>query len=263
MSALRFAGGPRPEDRDRAAEELAWAPTAYGELSLRRQSGSHGRPAEHEITLNNVCLSSSKFAVGGVELVRRALAELVGDRWDVAVGGLGLGFTACAVLDDRRVATLLVVDTIRDIAEWARAGLLPDGPRVTADRRTRLVVDDLLNALGPDPAQPESRGPRFDAVIIDVVHLSNPPLGVGHLDFWTPESLRPVADMLRSGGVFAVWSDTPPDIGRLRLLRSLFGDVVARPLAFEDSVQGLLGVHTMYVARVADRSSATPPARRH
>jgi hypothetical protein len=62
--------------------------------------------------------------------------------------------------------------------------------------------------------------------------------------------VRDEADALRPGGVFAMWSDLPPDTDLLQILRAVFVDVVARPLAFEDPAQGMLGVHTLYIARL-------------
>ncbi len=55
---------------------------------------------------------------------------------DVVVGGLGLGYTALAVLEDARVRSLIVVDALAEVIEWHQQGLLPLGKQV--DRRSAL-----------------------------------------------------------------------------------------------------------------------------
>jgi spermidine synthase len=231
--------------------EIAWAPTARGELSLRQWSQPAGPGVGYEITLNRICVTSSRFAVGAAELTRRALAGLSGQGWHVALAGLGLGFTAAAVLDDRRVADLLILEATRDITDWARQGLTPDGARVLADRRTRVREAPFPAPPESDGSRPSAHGRRHDAVIVDVAHWSNAEAGGGYDAFRSVAHVRRVADMLRPGGILALWSDVPPDTALLRVLRGVFADVVARPLAFETPGQGVLAVHTHYVARTA------------
>jgi spermidine synthase len=240
-SPLRFPGGPfRGFEDDAAEEEVAWAPTAHGDLSLRRRPEPDGHRGS-ELVLDGTCLSSTQYAVGGVEIVRRALVALGGDRWDVAVLGLGLGLTTGALLDDRRVESVLVVEGTPEIVSWARAGLIPGGPRIIADRRVSVVVGDVSTALRRDGG--------FDAIFVNLAALPSTRAGALHSVWGTVAGLRELAEALRPDGVFALWSDLPPDVGSLRALRSVFDDVLARPLAFENRAQGLLAVHTMYVGR--------------
>ena len=55
---------------------------------------------------------SSLFTVSEVALARLALAELSEKNVDVVVGGLGLGCTARAVLDNAQVLSLLVIEAL-------------------------------------------------------------------------------------------------------------------------------------------------------
>lgn len=84
-------------------EELAWRETTMGEISLRRRFDPVAKVDVYEVRLDDDFLMSSLFTVAEVELARLGLAELSGGGIDVVVGGLGLGYTARAVLDDRRV----------------------------------------------------------------------------------------------------------------------------------------------------------------
>ena len=86
-----------------------------------------------------------------------ALARLSGVALDVAVGGLGLGYTAQTVLADDRVQELLVVELLEPVIRWHRQGLVPVGPTLTADPRCRLVEGDFFamsDGLGFDPESP-------------------------------------------------------------------------------------------------------------
>jgi len=65
------------------------------------------------------------------------LVRLPGSELDLAVGGLGLGYTAQAVLVDQRVRELVVIDALEPVVQWHQRGLVPIGPILTADPRRR------------------------------------------------------------------------------------------------------------------------------
>ena len=118
-------------------EELDWAQTSIGEISLRRRRDPVVDVDVYEVKLGDEFLMSSLFTVVEEELARLGLAAAAGDDLTVVVGGLGLGFTACAALADRRVARLDVIELIEPVINWHRRGLIPatvglvDDPRVT------------------------------------------------------------------------------------------------------------------------------------
>src|SRR3546814_20579251 len=60
----------------------------------------------YEVILGGEHLMSSIFTVAEIALARLGLAEVSGDDLDVVVGGLGLGYTARAALEDERVRSL-------------------------------------------------------------------------------------------------------------------------------------------------------------
>ena len=106
-------------------EELAWSPTPIGEVSLRRRRDPVSGVDIFEVKLGDEFLMSSLFTVAEIEVARLALARLDGSDLDVAVGGLGLGYTAQAVLEDPRVRELLVVDALEPVIDWHQRGLVP------------------------------------------------------------------------------------------------------------------------------------------
>ena len=80
-------------------EELDYRPTPIGALSLRRRRELTLGIDVIEIKLGDEYLMSSLFTESEIALARLGLDEVKGDRLDVVVGGLGLGYTAAAVLD--------------------------------------------------------------------------------------------------------------------------------------------------------------------
>jgi hypothetical protein len=93
-------------------EELDYRPTPIGALSLRRRRELSLGVDVFEIKLGDEYLMSSLFTASEIALARLGLAELSGADLDVVVGGLGLGYTAKAVLEHEAVKSL-VIQSIR------------------------------------------------------------------------------------------------------------------------------------------------------
>ena len=88
-----------------AFEELDYCPTPIGALTLRRRRDLKLNVDVFEIKLGDESLMSSLFTASEIALARLGLAELGdGGPFDVVVGGLGLGYTANAVLENAECA---------------------------------------------------------------------------------------------------------------------------------------------------------------
>ena len=98
-------------------EELDFRPTAMGVLSLRRRRHLGSGLDIYEIKLGDAFLMSSQFTVAEIELARLGLAAVARADIDVAVGGLGLGYTAQAVLENSAVRSLVVIDALAEVIE--------------------------------------------------------------------------------------------------------------------------------------------------
>lgn len=234
----------------RLFEELAYQATPIGELSLRRRRELSLDVDVYEIKLGDEFLMSSLFTTSEIELARLGLAAVDGDGIDVAVGGLGLGYTARAVLEDARVGSLVVVDALDAVIAWHQSGLLPLGPELTGDPRCRFVCGDFFamsaSATGLDPEQPER---RFDAILVDIDHSPDALLAPGSAGFYQPDGLREVASHLRPGGVFGLWSNEPPDDAFTARLAAVFAEADAKPVVFHNPLQNRDFTQTVYLAR--------------
>ncbi|RZT78095.1 spermidine synthase [Micromonospora violae] len=231
-------------------EELAWRETPIGAISLRRRRDPALQVEVYEVKLDDEYLMSSLFPVAEIELARLGLAEVTGDSLDVVVGGLGLGYTACAALGDPRVRSLLVVEAIEDVIDWHRRGLLPFAAGLAEDPRTRFVQADFFAAVAGDTGfDTEVPARRFDAVLLDVDHSPRNVLHPSHAAFYRPDGLRRLAALLRPEGVFALWSDDPPDAEFTDALTEVFVGVRAHVVPFANPLTGGESANTVYVAR--------------
>jgi spermidine synthase len=229
-------------------EELDFRPTTMGVLSLRRRRQLSSGIDVFEIKLGDEFLMSSLFTAAEIALARLGLAALAQTELDVVVGGLGLGYTAQAVLEDLRVRSLVVVDALAEVIEWHECGLLPLGTKLTADPRCRLVHGDFFamsrSIEGLDPQTPRR---RFDAVLVDIDHSPTNLLHPRHAALYEPEGLQRLAEHLHPGGVFALWSNDPPDENFKAALADVFATSDAHVVSFDNPLQDRDASNTVYI----------------
>ena len=224
-------------------EELDWGETPWGEISLRRRWDPVTERDVHEVKLGDDFLMSSQFTTGEEELARIGLAAATGDSLTVLVGGLGLGYTAAAALEDPRVTELTVVEALPMVISWHQRDLLPDTVGLAADARVRLVLDDFFDLVRTGRADR-----RYDAVLLDIDHAPDWLLRDDHGDLYTVEGLAKVAAMLVDGGVFALWSDEPPEPEVVRRMGEAFEHAEAHVVPFPNPLTGGESANTVYLA---------------
>lgn len=231
-------------------EELDYCPTPIGAVSLRRRMELTLKREVYEIKLDDEFLMSSLFTASEEALSRLGLAALGGNRLDVVVGGLGLGYTARAVLEHDHVASLAVVEMLVPVIDWHRKGLLPLGPGLTGDPRCRFVEGDFFefaaSERGFDPASP---GRRFDAILLDIDHSPEALLDKRSTSFYQPDGLRALAAHLKPGGIFGLWSNDGPDPAFTERLASVFAEAWAEPITFHNPLLGTPFTQSVYLAR--------------
>ncbi len=234
-------------------EELDFQKTPLGELSLRRRRILSLENVEvFEVQLGDAFLMSSLFHEVEVALAHLGLGELNGSNWEVVVGGLGLGYTAAAALEHREVASLLVVEALAPVIDWHQRGLVPLGEQLTGDTRCRMVQADFFRAAEPENGfDPQRPGRRFDAVLLDIDHSPRHLLHPANAKFYAPDGVRGLAAQLKPEGVFALWSDDPPDDEFMTALGTVFPDVRAHIVTFPNPLLESTSASTVYVAQLA------------
>jgi spermidine synthase len=231
-------------------EELDYCPTPIGALSLRRRRELKLGVDIFEIKLGDEYLMSSLFTASEIALARLGLAELCAEELDVVVGGLGLGYTANAVLEHSAVASLVVVEALEAVIEWHKEGLLPLGHALTGDPRCRFVHGDFFmlaaSAAGFDPDAP---GRQFHAILVDIDHSPKFLLDPQNDSFYQPDGLRRLAAHLHPGGVFGLWSNELPDDAFTARLGRVFAEARAEPVTFHNPLQDRPFTQTVYLAQ--------------
>ena len=231
-------------------EELDWSETRMGVISLRRRIEPSLKVDVYEVKLGDEFLMSSLFTVAEVELARLGLAEAVDADLDVVVGGLGLGYTAQTALVDPRVHSLVVVEALGEVIGWHQRGLLPDTAELASDPRIRLQQGDFFAMAASDVGfDPEVPGRRFHAVLLDIDHTPRHVLHPSHPAFYTRAGLGKLVGHLHPGGVFALWSDDPPDPDFEAVLAEVFDRSEASIVSFPNPLTGGYSTNTVYVAK--------------
>lgn len=230
-------------------EELARTDTPLGEIVLRRRLEPFSQQDIFEVILAGDGLMSSLFTHGEEQLAELGLAAVTADNIDVVVGGLGLGYTARTVLQDERVRTLHVIDTLDVVIDWHQRHLAPLGAELTGDPRCTLTHGDFFSLVDHDPPMLDSNTPRqFDAILADIDHSPRHLLDASHAKLYTPSGLRRLGRHLRPNGVFALWSNDLPDAHFLADLHGCFANADARIVTFWNFLIDEDARSTIYVA---------------
>ncbi len=238
-------------------EDLDYCPTPIGALSLCRRKELKLGVDVFEIKLGEDSLMSSLFTESEMALADLGLAELHGEGLDVVVGGLGLGYTAKAVLEHSTVNSLIVVDALKPVIEWHETGLLPLGQALAGDTRCRFVHGDFFALAGSEAGfDPGAPGRRFDAILVDIDHSPAFLLNAQNRSFYEPDGLRALAGHLRPGGVFGLWSNDRADEGFVDRLAGIFAHAGAEPVTFHNPLQDRPFTQTIYLGR--KQSEAAP-----
>jgi spermidine synthase len=116
---------------------------------------------------------------------------------------------------------------------------LPAAAGLAADPRVQLLEGDFFDLVrtgtGFDPLAP---GRRFSAILLDIDHTPRHLLHPSHADLYSAEGLHRLASLLRPGGVFALWSDDPPDDAFGTVLAEVFAETSAHVVEFDNPLTG-------------------------
>ncbi len=240
-------------------EELDYQKTPLGDISLRRRSEPRlNGKILYEVKLNDDFLMSSLFTEAEIQLARLGLAALRSNRGrnfnsdpylDIIVGGLGLGYTAVAALEDPSVKSLRVIDIMEPVIDWHQRGLVPLGEKLTSDPRCTLVHADFFEVAtssgGFDPSDPDR---LVHAVLLDIDHSPSHWLNSGNSIFYTESALTKMAEKIHPGGVFGLWSNDPPEDEFTNLLDSVFESTESHIVTFPNPYTGSESTNTVYLA---------------
>lgn len=237
-------------------EEIHFQHTPLGEISLRRRSEPRlDNVIVYEVKLNEEFLMSSLFTQAEVQLSNIALKELqtsfhANEKLDIVVGGLGLGYTAAAVLDNPMVNSLKVIDVMQPVIDWHQDELVPLGETLNNDPRCQLVHADFyqLAAETNEGFYAESPNKLAHAILLDIDHSPSHLLNDSNRSFYTQAGLTQLANKLLPQGLFGLCSNEPPDKHFTNLLNTVFSTTDAHVISFPNPYTGEESENTVYIS---------------
>jgi spermidine synthase len=211
--------------------------TGEGLLDLRQRG-----EADFLITIDSRVLMNSSANRSEIVLAELACAPLrQTGKPRVLVGGLGMGFTLKAALDNLPADAEVVVAELNPVmVTWCRGPIAQLTGRAVDDPRVTVVIADVADIIRGAAAK--GKDSRFDAIILDL--YEGPYEGdQGRGDYlYGRKALGLSRAALKPGGVFAVWSEDPDQAFEKRLQAAGFSVNRQRP--------GRGGRrHVVYVAR--------------
>lgn len=178
--------------------DRAEVPGLGGDVTLMRRGSEFSiRTAGTE--LMNSRQHGSEDALAG--LAYRRLKRKTGQR--VLMGGLGMGYTLAAALEQSAPDThITVCELIPAVVGWNRAHLGHLAGMPLNDPRVTVEEEDVVETI-------RKRKSDWDAILLDV---DNGPDGLTRKDnerLYGGSGLKTSVDALRPGGILAVWSSGP------------------------------------------------------
>ncbi|MBC8373714.1 MAG: spermidine synthase [Planctomycetes bacterium] len=247
-----LGGGILPAERCAMFEELDYSRTSLGELILRRRTvPAMDDACLYEVKLDGEFLMSSIVNESEIALGNLAMAEFGAADCSVLVGGLGLGYTAKAILEFENVQSLVVAEYLPEVIGWHERGLVPLGDELTGDGRCQFVHADFFSLvdtgfnMGPGASVPSI----YDVIVVDIDHSPRFLLEPHHAAFYDPAGVQRLAGHVAPGGVFALWSADAPDKAFLAALGAGFESVRAESIEFFNPVVDSADTNTIYIAR--------------
>ena len=236
-------------------EELDYRETPIGPIALRRRKLLQLDTIIYEIILGDEHLMSSLFTASEIALAHLGVEALAypddpnnGEPLDIVVGGLGLGYTAGAVLEHANVGSLRVVELLPAIIDWHAQGLLPIEPPLSSDKRCQVIEGDFFAMAESDLGF--ENGKTYHAILIDIDHTPDWLLDARSGSFYSAAGLKKLARHLKPGGVMGLWSDAREDAAFTERLGAVFEKAWAEPVEFHNPIQDKPFMQTVYLAKL-------------
>jgi spermidine synthase len=215
---------------DGGVEVIGRCATPRGEIQLQRRG-------EHFELISGGTFLVASYGGSEARLAHAALAELSGTAATVStapaapalavlVAGLGLGLTLRAILDDRRVGRVDVVELEAAVIAWNRGPLRGLSGDALADPRVRVIAADFLQLIAVEG------GPlgAYDVVLVDIDNGPAWTVRDANRSLYSARGLAAVAGRMRDGGVMALWSASR-DRGFETALAAVFPGFTVRRVA--------------------------------
>ena len=181
---------------------LSRVTTPHGELQLQRwtETDEKGQPV-YEVIFNGVFLMASYNELSEKALATLAIEPLTSDRQDlrILIGGLGIGYSLGATLDDDRIQAVDVVEIEEHIIRWSKGVFSKQNHHACSDSRVHVIQMDLGDYI-------TQTDKIYDAIILDIDNGPTWLALASNQRLYEKPALRKFRTLLRDGGVFTIWA---------------------------------------------------------
>ena len=156
------------------------------------------------IKVNGQGLMNSRRHESELELARLGCAHLsTHESPRVLIGGLGMGYTLRQTLDMLGPgASVVVSELLSAVADWNREYLKELNGQPLDDKRTRLIIGDIIPLIAQSSGQ-------FDAILLDVDNGPSAVTDSGNQRLYSHAGIQACRRALRKSGSLAIWSSEP------------------------------------------------------
>lgn len=156
------------------------------------------------IKVNGQGLMNSRRHESELELARLGCAHLsTHESPRVLIGGLGMGYTLRQSLDMLGPgASVVVSELLSAVADWNREYLKELNSQPLDDKRTRLIIGDIIPLIAQSSGQ-------FDAILLDVDNGPSAVTDSGNQHLYSQAGIQACRRALRKSGSLAIWSSEP------------------------------------------------------
>ena len=162
------------------------------------------RAFEFSISVKNEELMNSRMH-GSEDALAELVCQKVAQQENpcVLIGGLGMGFTLRAALNELgSTAAVEVAELVPAVVQWNRSHLADLAERPLEDPRTLVHESDVGLVIKAATA-------KYDAIMLDV---DNGPDGLTHVGndrLYTSGGIKAAQKALKPGGILGIWSAEP------------------------------------------------------
>lgn len=195
--------------------------TETGEILELRQRGA----GDFLITIGSQILMNSKAQRSEIALGRLGCQGLQQHSAPkVLVGGLGMGITLRAVLDQLPVTADVVVAELNPVVHtWCLGPLAELTAAAAVDPRVKVEITDVAELIRRSPPA------TFDAVILDLYRGPHPRTDPCTDPLYGSHAIDRTRNALKAAGMLAVWGENPDADFEKRLAVAGFSVHVERP----------------------------------
>ena len=162
------------------------------------------RAFEFSISVNGEELMNSRMH-GSEDALAELACERVGTREtpQILIGGLGMGFTLRAALDQLGAsANVVVAELVPAVVEWNRTHLAELAGRPLYDPRTTVLESDVGRVI-------RKKTDRYDAILLDVDNGPDALTHEGNDRLYTRGGIGAAMKALKPEGILGIWSAEP------------------------------------------------------